>query len=141
MEGIDDINVNFDTDDKKISIADNILGDSNLDVKNDDDMFGVDLLANRNYGSGNSDNGYSSGEEQSSRKKEDYDFFKEKEEKEKEASQRAQQSDERSEETRSIPLDDPIINDTKGFENGGFKPLGAMNAQEIKNEKNRMTTE
>ena len=30
---------------------------------------------------------------------------------------------------KSIPLDDPMINDQKGHENGGFKPLGAMNAQ------------
>ena len=82
MAGIEDINVNFDSDDKKISIDDNILGgDTNIDVKNDDALYGVDLLANKNYSSGNSDNGgYSSGEE-STKKNEDYDFFKEKEEK------------------------------------------------------------
>ena len=84
MAGIDDINVNFDTDDKKINLEENILdpvGPSNIEVKNDDNLFGVDLLVNKNYSSGNSDNGgYSSGEEPS--KKEDYDFFKDKEEKE-----------------------------------------------------------
>lgn len=134
MVGIDDINVNFDSDDKTIKIDDNILSDtgapSNIDVKNDDNMFGVDLLANKNYSSGNSDNGgYSSGEEPS--KKEDYDFFKDKEEKEKFSNP----LQETKEETKSIPLDDPMLNDQKGHENGGFRPLGAMNSQEIKNEK------
>ena len=134
MAGIDDINVNFDSDDKTIKIDENILLDtgapSNIDVKNDDNMFGVDLLANKNYSSGNSDNGgYSSGEEPS--KKEDYDFFKDKEEKEKFSNP----LQETKEETKSIPLDDPMLNDQKGHENGGFRPLGAMNAQEIKNEK------
>ena len=83
MAGIEDINVNFDSDDKKISIDDNILGgDTNIDVKNDDALYGVDLLANKNYSSGNSDNGgYSSGEESTKKKDEDYDFLKEKEEK------------------------------------------------------------
>ena len=72
MAGIDDINVNFDGDDKKISIDENILGngsDSQLNIKNDDALFGVDLLANKNYSSGNSDNGYSSGEESTKKKK------------------------------------------------------------------------
>ena len=134
MAGIDDINVNFDTDDKTIKLDDNILdtgGPSNIDVKNDDNLYGVDLLANKNYSSGNSDNGgYSSGEE-SSKKKEDYDFFKDKEEKENSSNP----IHETKEETKSIPLDDPMVNDQKGHENGGFKPLGAMNTQEIKNEK------
>jgi hypothetical protein len=133
MAGIDDINVNFDSDDKTIKIDENILdtgGSSNIDVKNDDNLYGVDLLANKNYSSGNSDNGgYSSGEEPS--KKEDYDFFKDKEEKEKSSTP----LHEPKEETKSIPLDDPMINDQKGHENGGFRPLGAMNVQEIKNEK------
>ena len=135
MAGIDDINVNFDNDDKKISIDDNILdvnvsNSSNIEVKNDDNIYGVDLLANKNYSSGNSDNGgYSSGEDPS--KKEDYDFFKDKEEKEKEN----KPLPENKEETKSIPLDDPLINEKKGHENGGFKSLGSMNAQEIKNEK------
>ena len=55
MAGIDDINVNFDSDDKTIKIDDNILdpmGSSNIDVKNDDNLYGVDLLANKNYSSG-----------------------------------------------------------------------------------------
>ena len=133
MAGIDDINVNFDGDDKKISIDENIMGggnDSQLNIKNDDDLFGVDLLANKNYSSGNSDNGYSSGEE-TTKKKEDYDFFKDKEEKEKEFVQPPKE-----EEIRSIPVEeDPLISKQMGHENGGFKPLGAMSAQEIKNEK------
>ena len=40
-----------------------------FDVKNDDALYGVDLLANKNYSSGNSDNGYSSGEDNSSKKR------------------------------------------------------------------------
>jgi len=130
MGGIDDINVNFDNDDKKISIDENILGggsNSQLNITNDDALFGVDLLANKNYSSGNSDNGYSSGEE-NTKKKEDYDFFKEKEEKE--------FIQPPKEEIKSIPLEeDPIISKQIGNENGGFKPLGAMTAQEVKNEK------
>ena len=133
MAGIDDINVNFDGDDKKISIDENIMGggsDSQLNIKNDDALFGVDLLANKNYSSGNSDNGYSSGEEMT-KKKEDYDFFKDKEEKEKEFVQPPKE-----EEIRSIPVEeDPLISKQMGHENGGFKPLGAMSAQEVKNEK------
>ena len=62
-------------------------------------------------------------------KKEDYDFFKDKEEKEKSFEPQP------SEEKKTVPIDDPMISETKGYENGGFKPLGAMNAQEIKNEK------
>ena len=135
MAGIDDINVNFDSDDKTIKLEDNIFETSelpNLDVKTDDNLYGVDLLANKNYSSGNSDNGgYSSGEDAS--KKEDYDFFKDKEEKEIKLSPNVPEDN--NEEKKSIPLDDPMINDQKGRENGGFKPLGAMNAQEIKNEK------
>ena len=131
MAGIDDINVNFDSDDKKINIDDNILsGDTNIDVKNDDALYGVDLLANKNYSSGNSDNGgYSSGEESTKKKDEDYDFFKEKEEKTPEIPTF------KEEEKKSIPIDDPLLNESKAYENGGFKPLGAMNVQEIKNEK------
>ena len=133
MAGIDDINVNFDGDDKKISIDENILGggsESQLNIKNDDALFGVDLLANKNYSSGNSDNGYSSGEE-STKKKEDYDFFKDKEEKERESNQPTPEED-----VKSIPVEeDPLISKQMGHENGGFKPLGAMSAQEIKNEK------
>ena len=135
MGGIDDINVNFDSDDKTIKLEDNILETielPNLDVKNDDNLYGVDLLVNKNYSSGNSDNGgYSSGEDSS--KKEDYDFFKDKEEKEIKLSPNVPEYN--NEEKKSIPLDDPMINDQKGHENGGFKPLGAMNSQEIKNEK------
>ena len=121
MAGIDDINVNFDTDDKKINIDDdNILenvGSTNIDIKNPDNLYGVDLLANKNLSSGNSDNGgYSSGEESSNRKKEDYDFFKDKEEKE----QSNQPPLENNAETRSIPLEDPLINEQKANENGGL---------------------
>ena len=69
MAGIDEINVNFDSDDKKISISDNTKsGEANIDIKNDDTLYGVDLLANKNYNSGNSDNGYSSGEESTKKK-------------------------------------------------------------------------
>ena len=133
MAGIDEINVNFDSDDKKISISDNTKsGEANIDIKNDDTLYGVDLLANKNYNSGNSDNGYSSGEE-STKKNEDYDFFKDKEEKEKNNEKTI--PIESKEEVKDVPFADPIINERKAYENGGFKPLGTMNSQEIKNEK------
>jgi len=133
MAGIDEINVNFDSDDKKISISDNTTsGEANIDIKNDDTLYGVDLLANKNYNSGNSDNGYSSGEE-STKKNEDYDFFKDKEEKEKNNEKTI--PIESKEEVKDVPFEDPIINERKAYENGGFKPLGTMNSQEIKNEK------
>ena len=133
MAGIDEINVNFDSDDKKISISDNTKsGEANIDIKNDDTLYGVDLLANKNYNSGNSDNGYSSGEE-STKKNEDYDFFKDKEEKEKNNEKTI--PIESKEEVKDVPFEDPIINERKAYENGGFKPLGTMNSQEIKNEK------
>ena len=132
MAGIDEINVNFDSDDKKISISDNTTsGEANIDIKNDDTLYGVDLLANKNYNSGNSDNGYSSGEE-STKKNEDYDFFKDKEEKEKNNEKTIPIE---SKEEKDVPFEDPIINERKAYENGGFKPLGTMNSQEIKNEK------
>ena len=133
MAGIDEINVNFDSDDKKISISDNTTsGEANIDIKNDDTLYGVDLLANKNYNSGNSDNGYSSGEE-STKKNDDYDFFKDKEEKEKNNEKTI--PIESKEEVKDVPFEDPIINERKAYENGGFKPLGTMNSQEIKNEK------
>ena len=132
MAGIDEINVNFDSDDKKISISDNTKsGEANIDIKNDDTLYGVDLLANKNYNSGNSDNGYSSGEE-STKKNEDYDFFKDKEEKEKNNEKTIPIE---SKEEKDVPFEAPIINERKAYENGGFKPLGTMNSQEIKNEK------
>ena len=138
---MDDINLSFDNDEKKINL-DGESGESSINLKKDDNaMLGVELLANQqaskidlsvvdDIGGG----GYSSGEESVKRsntvKREDYDFFSDK--KEEEASMPPP-----SQETKKveIPVDDPMINTMKAEENGGFKPIHAMNAQDIKNEK------
>ena len=129
---MDDINVNFDGD-KKISLDDNVLnGESNIDIKNDE-LFGVDLLANSNTNkSDNASNGYSSGEE--STKKEDYNFFKDKGEGDISSGSK-EDVVEIPKDKEEDPMDDPMINDAKAQDYGGFKPLGIMNSQEIKTEK------
>tara|TARA_B100000902_G_C27273189_1_gene897425 strand:- start:462 stop:1601 length:1140 start_codon:yes stop_codon:yes gene_type:complete len=143
---MDDINLGFDNDSKKI----NMEGESdsstaiNLQKDSTDAMLGVELLTN---GKGKSPElsvsseigggGYSSGEE--STKKEDKNFFN---------------NDEidisnidldnldiggatppTEPVKKTIPIDDPMINTQKATDNGGFKPLHSMNAQDIKNEK------
>lgn len=138
---MDDINLSFDNDEKKINL-DGESGESSINLKKDDNaMLGVELLANQqaskidlsvvdDIGGG----GYSSGEESVKKsntvKREDYDFFSDKKE---EASipHPLPQETKRVE----IPVDDPMINTMKAEENGGFKPIHAMNAQDIKNEK------
>ena len=64
-------------------------------------------------------------EESTKKKDEDYDFFKEKE-------KTPEIPTFKEEEKKSIPIDDPLLNENGAYENGGFKPLGAMNVQEIK---------
>ena len=137
---MDDINVNFDTEDKKINL-DGDTGEASINLKKDDNtMLGVELLANQQaskielnvveeIGGGG---GYSSGEDSVKKvntvDREDYDFFNDKKE---------ETSVPIEPETKNvqIPIDDPMINTMKGDENGGFKAIHAMNAQEIKNEK------
>tara|TARA_B100001094_G_C18195384_1_gene810386 strand:- start:7543 stop:8688 length:1146 start_codon:yes stop_codon:yes gene_type:complete len=137
---MDDINVNFDNEDKKINL-DGDTGEASINLKKDDNtMLGVELLANQQaskielnvveeIGGGG---GYSSGEDSVKKvntvDREDYDFFNDKKE---------ETSVPIEPETKNvqIPIDDPMINTMKGDENGGFKAIHAMNAQEIKNEK------
>lgn len=138
---MDDINVSFDSEEKKINL-DGDTGNSSINLKKDDNsMLGVELLANQqaskidlsvvdDIGGG----GYSSGEESVKKSntvsREDYDFFSDKKE-ERPSVPPISQETKRVE----IPIDDPMINTMKAEENGGFKPIHAMNAQEIKNEK------
>tara|TARA_Y100000389_G_scaffold55253_1_gene51139 strand:- start:7364 stop:8509 length:1146 start_codon:yes stop_codon:yes gene_type:complete len=139
---MDDINLSFDNDEKKINL-DGESGESSINLKKDDNaMLGVELLANQqaskidlsvvdDIGGG----GYSSGEESVKKlntvKREDYDFFSDKKE------EGASMPPPLPQETKKveIPMDDPMINTMKAEENGGFKPIHAMNAQDIKNEK------
>ena len=124
------LNLNFD-DDKKINLEENILSNdsSNIDIKtNDQQILGVELLANQNTRLGHTDQGYSSGEDSNRitpNPKEEYDFFKEKEEK----------IIQEPNEIKNVPVDDPMINDQKATEDSVFKSLHTMNSQEIKNEK------
>ena len=138
---MDDINLSFDNDEKKINL-DGEIGESSINLKKDDNtMLGVELLANQqaskidlsvvdDIGGG----GYSSGEESVNKsnrvKREDYDFFSDK--KEEEASMHPLPQETKKVE---IPIDDPMVNTMKAEGNGGFKPIHAMNAQDIKNEK------
>ena len=138
---MDDINVSFDSEEKKINL-DGDTGESSINLKKDDNsMLGVELLANQQaskidlsvvdeIGGG----GYSSGEESVKKSntvtREDYDFFSDKKEEEPSIPSPPQET-----KKVEIPVDDPMINTMKAEENGGFKPIHAMNAQEIKNEK------
>ena len=133
---MDELNINFDGDDKKLNIDENILNsgvESKIDVKTDDGLFGVELLANKNKSEDFNENGggYSSGEDV--KNKEDYDFFKDKEEKEKEGVDKGQ--DILKDHTKTVPLGDPMMDSVKAMDDGGFKAIHAMNSQEIKNEK------
>jgi hypothetical protein len=139
---MDDINLSFDNDEKKINL-DGESGELSINLKKDDNaMLGVELLANQqaskidlsvvdDIGGG----GYSSGEDSVKKsntvKREDYDFFSDKKEEDASMPPPLPQETKKVE----IPIDDPMINTMKAEENGGFKPIHAMNAQDIKNEK------
>ena len=73
---MDDINLDFNTDNRKINLEGDKIGDSSINIqKNTDDLMGVELLRNNNK---SNDTGYSSGEESnkgSQQNKGDYDFF------------------------------------------------------------------
>ena len=143
---MDDINLGFDNDSKKINMEGENDGSTAINLQKDstDAMLGVELLTN---GKGKSPElsvsseiggGYSSGEE--STKREDKNFFN---------------NDEidisnididnldiggvtppqEPPVKKTIPMDDPMINNQRATDNGGFKPLHSMNAQDIKNEK------
>ena len=124
---MDDINVNFDNEDKKINL-DGDTGESAINLKRDDNtMLGVELLANPQSSKielsvvddiGGGGGGYSSGEESVKKvntvDREDYDFFSDKKE---DDNVRVIPETKKVE----IPMDDPMLNN--------------MKAQEIKNEK------
>lgn len=130
---MDDLSLNFDDDDKKINV-DNILDNNinninNIDIKSPG-LDDLDLLANtKNKSEGGSDNGYSSGGDED--KKEDFNFFKEKEER----SESKKIEVEGPSDSKRVPMNDPMINEARGLDDGGFKPIHSMNNQEIKNEK------
>ena len=137
---MDDINVSFDSEEKKINL-DGDTGESSINLKKDDNsMLGVELLANQQASKidlsvvDEIGGGYSSGEESVKKSntvtREDYDFFSDKKEEEPSIPSPPQET-----KKVEIPVDDPMINTMKAEENGGFKPIHAMNAQEIKNEK------
>ena len=130
-----DLNLNFDND-KKINL-DNTISPTSLNIKKNDELTGVELLANNKIKipelnvSGISENGYSSGEDSNkSTKKEDYDFFND-------LNQLNNDNNNTNENNKkiNIPIDDPVINHAKGGESGEFKPVHTMNTQDIKNEK------
>lgn len=129
----DDIIVNYETDNKQINLDNNMV-ESTINLKEDNDLLsGVELLANKNkerdrHGS---DGGYSSGEE--SVKKEDYNFFGSEQQNNNIQSDNVVEDE--VDESKSIPINDPMLDSIKGNENGGFKALHSMNSQEIKNEK------
>jgi hypothetical protein len=126
-----DLNLDFDSDHKKINL-DPSIASSNINLTTDDMMLGVELLANEKKTSkppelnvtAEINGGYSSGEDSVKKSiKEDVNFF----------------SDDKNsgQEARTPPplMEDPIINNLKGNESGEFRPLHSMSSQDIKNEK------
>ena len=128
---MDDLSLTLGGDDKKINVG-NILDESidNIELKTPG-LDDLDLLANtKNKTEGMSDNGYSSaGEEE--KKSDDYNFFKEKDVK----SESKNIEVDVDEAPKRVPIDDPMINESRASEDNEFKPIHAMNSQEIKNEK------
>lgn len=141
---MEDINLGFDNDSKKINMdSGNDSSTINLQKDSSDTMLGVELLTN---GKGKSPElsvsseigggGYSSGED--STKQEDKNFFNNDE-----IDISNIDLDDLNIDVgptpppikKTIPIDDPMINARKATDNGGFKPLHSMNAQDIKNEK------
>jgi len=136
-----DLNLNFDND-KKINL-DGDNSPSSLNIKKNEELTGVELLANNkikvpelNVSGGNiSDIGYSSGEDSNkSTKKEDYDFFNDMNMNDSQINSQINEVKDTSKKI-NIPIDDPVINNMKGAESGEFKPVHTMNGQDIKNEK------
>jgi hypothetical protein len=128
---MEDLSLNLDDDDTKINVG-NILGynTDNIELKTPgiDDL---ELLANtKNKSDATSDNGYSTGGEED-KKSDDYNFFKEKNEK----SESKNIEVDVDEAPKRVPIDDPMINESRASEDNEFKPIHAMNSQEIKNEK------
>ena len=138
---MDDINLKFDTDEKKINLDNDSVNINKDDTlininKEDNTMLGVELLANQPTSkielNVDGISGYSSGEESTKKSnivnKEDYDFFNDKKDE--------TEVIKSPHETKNIEIpDDPMVNTIKAEDNGGFMPIHSMNSQDIKNEK------
>ena len=131
-----DLNIEFDTDDKKINLdGDTKGGETTIQLDRPDNgvMLGVDLLVNQNKKSdASSQGGYSSGEEHFSPKKEDsvkeVQLFSNSE------PEPQPVIEETKPPVKQIPVNDPMMNEIKGS-SSDFKSIHEMNQQEIKNEK------
>tara|TARA_B100001094_G_scaffold140530_1_gene136188 strand:- start:3577 stop:4731 length:1155 start_codon:yes stop_codon:yes gene_type:complete len=137
---VEEINLDFDGDNKQINL-DNNIGDSSINVKSnqpDDSLIGVELLANKVTSKLDNTEGYSSGEESINTKKikEDYDFFNDNDKGKISPNDIELNNDnlEDPPQNKSIPINDPMMDSIKGSESG-FKAISSMNSQEIKNEK------
>lgn len=145
-----DFIVDNDPDNKTLNIENN-SSVSNINLKQDDTMLGVELLANPSKSkadlsvtdniSGGYSSGYSSAGEESVKSdknitiNEDYDFLSKKDDEIKEII-----TEPKVQEVKKIsaplPQDDPMINNIKSSAvNSEFKPIHTMNQQDIKNEK------
>ena len=132
----DEIVVNYETENKQINLDGNNLGDSTINIKDDDDLLsGVELLTNKKKerDRGGSEGGYSSGEESTSKKvEEDYNFFGSEQQNSGIPDNSNIDEGNADVESKSIPINDPMMDSIKGNDNGGFKALHSMNSQEIK---------
>jgi hypothetical protein len=141
---MDELKLDFEAlDNVKINIDDG-FEDTGIKLSEDDSsMLGVELLANSNSKAdltttNDISGGYSSDDGSSksikinddSDRKNKYDFF--------DKNNDVKKIETPSSNTKSVPIDDPIINNAKENQsslNGDFKPMHSMNPQEIKNEK------
>ena len=145
-----DFIVDNDPDNKMLNIESN-SSVSNINLKQDDTMLGVELLANPSKSkadlsvtdniSGGYSSGYSSAGEESIKSdknitiNEDYDFLSKKDDEIKEIITEPKRP-EIKKISAPLPGDDPMINNLKGGSvNNEFKPIHTMNQQDIKNEK------
>lgn len=144
-----DFIVDNDPDNKMLNIESK-SSISNINLRQDDTMLGVELLANPSKSkadlsvtdniSGGYSSGYSSGGEESFKSdknitiNEDYDFLSKKEDIKEIINER--KGPEIKKISAPSPEDDPMINNLKGGAvNNEFKPIHTMNQQDIKNEK------
>lgn len=144
-----DFIVDNDPDNKMLNIESK-SSFSNINLRQDDTMLGVELLANPSKSkadlsvtdniSGGYSSGYSSGGEESFKSdknitiNEDYDFLSKKEDIKEIINERKEPEIKKI--SAPSPEDDPMINNLKGMAvNNEFKPIHTMNQQDIKNEK------
>ena len=145
MDGLNELNLDQDPDNKMIKLDSSNTLDTNINIKNDENtMLGVELLANQKNSKADlsvTDNiGYSSGEEstksnQNITPNEDYDFFNQGDDDIQLKKDDVKNEPEIKKVTAPLPQDDPMINTIKGSDSSGFRPIHTMNSQDIKNEK------